>query len=819
MKDSGAVDLFISDDLELCREMSSGSHRATDFVFFLSEDDADVDQIFDQGWADAVVERSRAHTTIRNVLPLVAKGSPALARREAGHLRLALDVADVGFWTLNLMTGAASRSLKHDQIFGYEQALPNWTYDQFLNDHVHPDDREGVDLVFQQAMTNEGGGEFETRIYRRDNALRWIWVRCLVLQNPSREPVEMVGLIVDITSRKQAEASLLESQRSFREMADNSPVMVWVTEPDGYCSYLNQPWYEFTGQTPEDALGFGWLEAVHEDDRKVSGDIFAAANEKQVSFRLEYRIRHKDGTYRWAIDAASPRVGEDGSFLGYIGSVIDITSRKDAEEILKENDRQKDQYLAMLAHELRNPLAGISNAAQLLGQSDHAEQRRWSQQIIENQAHHLSRMLDDLLDVSRITRGKITLQPSVIDLTEVLKSAIQTARPMLVRKGHTLVTTIASGKFTLEGDRTRLEQIFVNLINNAGKYTNSGGRIEVACEQRGGNAEITITDDGTGMSAEFLPRAFELFVQGDRTLARSEGGLGLGLTLVKTLVELHGGRVLATSPGSGLGSRFVVTLPLDLTLEMVEPQSSEPLFGKADRRLLIVDDNVDSGTGLARLLEAKGFDVSLHHGGQEGIKAAHLSRPDAMLIDLGMPGLDGYQVARTLREEGFSETLLVAVTGYGEAEARARSRDAGFDFHFVKPVKLNLLMPVLNYRSHRVLLVEDNPVILKTTSLYLSGRGFRVRTAESAEAALKEFERFCPHTILCDINLEGQLNGIDFAQLVCSSPDRPSVTLVAMSGDSSEQTRGAALKAGFKSFLTKPVRLPDLENLLRRSRT
>jgi PAS domain S-box-containing protein len=382
----------------------------------------------------------------------------------------------------------------------------------------------------------------------------------------------------------------------------------------------------------------------------------------------------------------------------------DITDRKrDAEarqqllEKLKEADRRKDEFLAMLAHELRNPLAAIANAAQLARLSSVPGHQEWSQGVIAAQVKNLARMIDDLLNVSRITRGKIQLRKEPIRLAAVINSAIEATRPVLEERRHRLILDLTTEPLVVQGDPTRLEQVFVNLLNNAAKYTEPEGQIAVAARCRDGDVVVSVEDNGIGMSAELLASAFDLFTQGDRAIARTEGGLGIGLTVVKSLVELHGGSVQGRSDGPGKGSCFTVRLPLATGRPAADAGGPDPGEGAARRgaRVLVVDDNLDTARGLIRLLEIMGHDALMTHDGPSAIVQARAYRPSIVLLDIGLPGMDGYQVARALREDGFDRTLIIAVSGYGEPSTQARSREAGFDHYLVKPVDLEALVSLI----------------------------------------------------------------------------------------------------------------------------
>jgi signal transduction histidine kinase/ActR/RegA family two-component response regulator len=375
--------------------------------------------------------------------------------------------------------------------------------------------------------------------------------------------------------------------------------------------------------------------------------------------------------------------------------------RKRAEEALREADRRKDEFLAMLAHELRNPLAPISNALHVvrLRGDDRDDGVREAWEIMERQVEHMVRLVDDLLDVGRITRGKITLQKQPVDVATVVSRAVEGSRPLIDARRHRLEVVLPAGPLRVEGDPTRLAQVVWNLLNNSAKYTPEGGRITLAAERGRGEVALRVRDTGMGIPAEALPTIFDLFTQAERTLDRAEGGLGIGLTLVRRLTELHGGAVEAHSEGPGRGSEFVVRLPL--LPEEAPAAAAAPRDGRRDRppprrRVLVVDDNTDSAASLTMLLRLIGHEAHAAHDGRAALGAVEAYRPELVLLDIGLPVLDGYEVARNIRAEAkYDGVVLAALTGYGGEEDRRRSQVSGFDHHLVKPVDLRALQALL----------------------------------------------------------------------------------------------------------------------------
>ncbi|HYR34526.1 MAG TPA: response regulator [Burkholderiales bacterium] len=367
----------------------------------------------------------------------------------------------------------------------------------------------------------------------------------------------------------------------------------------------------------------------------------------------------------------------------------EIQRSRQAEEELQDANRRKDEFLAMLSHELRNPLAPIRNAVELMRRIGAAEQRLvMARDVIDRQVTHLARLVDELLDVSRISQGKIVLKKEAVELSKIVAHSVETVRPMIDQREQRLSVEVSARPVWLLGDFARLSQVIANLLNNASKYTPEGGRIRLSATAGEGFATIVVEDNGSGIDAELLPRVFELFVQGERGLDRSQGGLGIGLTLVKRLVELHQGRVDAHSEGAGRGARFKVALP---SISAVQPEvAPAPAAGPSrdvyGRRVLVVDDNLDAAESTAAYLRLEGHEVKTVGDGNEALSSVRVFAPHVIVLDIGLPGLDGYAVARQLRERGdTSHALLIAVTGYGQKDDRQRATEAGFDYHFVKP--------------------------------------------------------------------------------------------------------------------------------------
>jgi CheY-like chemotaxis protein len=363
---------------------------------------------------------------------------------------------------------------------------------------------------------------------------------------------------------------------------------------------------------------------------------------------------------------------------------------------LKEADHRKDQFLAMLGHELRNPLAPIRNAVSIMRNLGPDESDlNWCRDVIERQTDHLTRLVDDLLDVSRVSRGKIQIEQGIVDLSVAAQQGVEICRPLIDSRRHELTMSLPTAPVLVKGDLTRLSQVIANLVNNAAKYTDEGGKIEVILEgDDNAKAVIRIRDNGRGLDPEAIPNLFQLFYQAEINLDRSDGGLGVGLALVRSLVEMHGGAVEATSAGRGQGSEFIVRLPRTEALTSV----FEPVQEKAaarSLRILVVDDNCDAAKSLSMMLNILGHTTSVAHEGHSAVATALREQPDVVLLDIGLPGMNGYEVCRELRRQGLNSELIVAITGYGQENDRQLAQDAGFDAHLVKPVGLTVIEKLL----------------------------------------------------------------------------------------------------------------------------
>jgi PAS domain S-box-containing protein len=528
---------------------------------------------------------------------------------------------------------------------------------------------------------------------------RWVEATARPIRAPDGRVVEVMLIHEDVTERVLAERQLRASEAQFRTITDAMPQMVWSTLPDGYHDYYNRQWYEFTGVPQGSTDGEAWNGMFHPDDQAHAWEVWRRSLRTGEPYEIEYRLRHRSGEYRWVLGRALPVRNEQGEIVRWMGTCTDIHEQKRARDELLATNRRKDDFLAMLAHELRNPLAPISTAAHLLRAAPaDAQKVARSAEIIERQVRHMTELVDDLLDVSRVTRGLVELERRPVELKAVLGNAIEQVRPLIEARGHQLTTRMPSGDVFVLGDRTRLVQVVSNLLNNAAKYTPPNGSISLSLAV-GDEVEVRVADNGMGIDALLLPHVFDLFTQGERTPDRAQGGLGLGLALVRSLVELHGGRVAAQSEGHGRGTAFTVTLPLLDAATSAAPaaqQRSEPARAAQGLRMMVVDDNKDAAETLGMLLESLGHEVHVMHDPQQALEAIGAGAVDVFVLDIGLPGMDGYALARQLRAHGNARgATFIALTGYGSAEDRQRGSDAGFDHFLVKPADIGELARLL----------------------------------------------------------------------------------------------------------------------------
>jgi PAS domain S-box-containing protein len=589
-----------------------------------------------------------------------------------------------------------------ERIFGY---TPGEAVGQSITLIIPPERLDEERNILARLCRGERVEHFETERMAKDRRRLDISLTISPIRNVEGRVVGASKVARDVTARKRTEQALRESEERRRQLADNLPSgFIYQILHGPHCSrrftYVSGGVEVLCGVTPAEVVAdpMSLYGLIAEDDQARVRATEEEALRDRRPFDCQFQLRC-GGRARWLHCRSAPR-DQPGGFVVWDGIAVDITERVKMVEALREADRKKDDFIALLAHELRNPLAPIRNGLQVMrlaaGDQGAVAQARG---MMERQLGHMVRLIDDLLDVSRINRNKMELRRTRVVLADVVSSAVETARPIIDAEGHDLIIALPQRPVYLDADLTRLAQVFSNLLTNSAKYTERGGRIWLSAERRGGEVAVAVRDNGIGIPSESLASIFDMFAQVDRPTERSTGGLGIGLALVKGLVEMHGGKVTAESGGQGQGSTFTVTLPA-LTAQ-AEP---EPVAGSGNgqavagpsRRILVVDDNRDGADSLAMLLRLLGHEVRTAHDGVEAVETAEAFRPQLVLMDVGMPRLDGYEATRRIREQTWSQAVtIIALTGWGQEGDRMRSQEAGCDGHLVKPVDLSALETIL----------------------------------------------------------------------------------------------------------------------------
>ena len=548
---------------------------------------------------------------------------------------------------------------------------------------------------------------------RKDRSQFWASVAITALRDETGKLKGFARITRDLTERKAAEEGLRSREERFRAITQSANDAIIAADESGLIISWNKAATAIFGYSEAEVLGQPLTmlmpDRYQELHRSGLARQHSTGESRVIGRTVELEGRRKDGSEFPVELSLATWHSEEGQF--YSGILRDITERKHKEQVLREmeriqaqadilaeSNRRKDEFLAMLSHELRNPLAPILNAVHLLRLESHDNANlQHATAIIDRQAAHLTRLVDDLLEVSRISTGRIRLKQEILDLRSIAERAVEVVRPMIMQRRHDLALSLGSAPLWLHADATRLEQVIVNLLANAAKYTNDAGQIRLSIEQDGDEAVLRVADSGVGIAHELLPVIFDLFTQAERSLDRSQGGLGIGLTIVQRVVEMHGGKVEAVSAGLGHGSEFIVRLPIASSPAGTIHRPSEAEPSAVRTRVLVVDDNQDSADTLAILLRRAGHDVRACYGGQEALQFASTFHPDVILLDIGLPEIDGYEVARRFRQDPqFAAVRLIAITGYGQEADRQKSFEAGFNEHLVKPIDPQRIYEVLS---------------------------------------------------------------------------------------------------------------------------
>jgi PAS domain S-box-containing protein len=572
-------------------------------------------------------------------------------------------------------------------------------------------DEEVICDILDKLKAGEKLAEYPARLRCKDGSIRHVLIDSSVMWRDG-EFVHTRCITRDVTARKEAEMQLSQARAQLDAALEAGSIATWTWDIGENRLYADQKLARLFDLSASDADGGSlakYVAHIQPDDVKRVMATLARAVETGEEYNADYRVIHDNGAVRWVSARGRAQRDEAGRAVRMPGVLVDITERKRLEEELRvrleqlaEADRRKDEFLATLAHELRNPLAPIRNSLEILKvPALDASIAQRTRDVMERQVHHLVRLVDDLLDVSRVMRGKIDLRREPLELATAVSRAVEMSQSLIEAQHHTLNVSIPENAVTVHADAVRLTQVIGNLLANSAKYTEANGHIWLSIAAEGPWAVLRVRDDGVGIAADMLPHVFDLFVQGDHALTRSAGGLGIGLTLVKNLVEMHGGTVEAHSAGPGTGSEFIVRLPLLAHAPAPKTQPSDARrAATAPLKVLVVDDNRDAAQSLATLLHLHGHEVHVAYDGASAIALATDRPPNVVFLDIGMPGLDGYEVARRLRAlPQLDATVLAALTGWGQEGDRRRTAEAGFDHHIVKPPDSEAILSLMENLS------------------------------------------------------------------------------------------------------------------------
>lgn len=708
------------DGFEVARLIRAGTRNSgTPILFVTAGDDADEAMLsaYHLGAVDFLAKPLRAEVLQAKVGVFVElyRSREELRAQRDERLRLATEASGVGVW---MWQPDIDRLVwEHAWIWdmvGAPRGSPAPGSAAFRDEFVHPDDRAAFQSALEGALAGDQPLFFQGRIHRRsDGQLRWLELRGRLQPARGQRPRQVLGTIADITEPKLAQERLRISEERYRtlfEAMDEGFCLIQVLR-DAQGRPIDYRFLEanaaFTVHTGlADPIGRTALELVPGlDPHWLSIYDRVARTGEAERFVEEARAMH-----RW-FDVYANRLGGAGSDNVAV-LFSDITARLRSEQELRrladelaEANRRKTEFLATLAHELRNPLAPLSNGLQLMKLALREPQMlEKTRTMMERQVQHMVHLVDDLLDVARISTGKVELRRQRIDLKTAVAAAVEISASLLEGAGHELSIELPDEPLPLEADATRLTQVVSNLLNNAAKYTPAGGAIRLSARRDGDAVQLAVTDNGIGLAPDALAKVFEMFTQVPGPDGRPQGGLGIGLSLVRSLVMLHGGTVSASSPGPGQGSTFTVRLPLAAAAPADRDDAAVGKENPSMEKLnvLVVDDNVDAAESLGLLLEMEGHTTHLAHDGKQALALAPRIKPDIIFLDIGLPDLSGYDVARQLRADpGLQRTMLVALTGWGTQDDRRRSDEAGFDRHLTKPAELPAVEKLLQAASDR----------------------------------------------------------------------------------------------------------------------
>ena len=643
----------------------------------------------------------QANAALQEEVEVRLSAEAALARASL-RLQSMMGAAEIGGWVWDLRTNEVTVDHNFATLYGRTDESEYRGEVPIFKDQIHPDDLPAMLSANDIAKQTGALNSVEYRIVRADGSVRWVVNRGKAQFDEAGKPTLLSGLIIDITARKLAEQALRDSEKLYRAVGESIEYGVWLCDAAGRNIYASDSFLRLIGMSQKECNDLGWVNALHPDDVRATVVAWNETVRAGGPWYREHRVRGTDGRFHPILAQGVPIRDDRGQITGWAGINLDISRLKHTEEALREADRRKDEFLATLAHELRNPLAPIRHAVRILDSAAaDATQHRWGREVIARQVRHMAWLLDDLLDVSRITRGQLDLKKDYVDLRTIVEMAVETARPLIEAKHHTLAVNLPEDAVKLEADPLRLSQVISNLLTNAAKYTDAAGRIALSAVLEHTELVIRVKDSGIGLTPATIPGLFTMFSQVNSAIDRAEGGLGIGLALVKGLVALHGGQVSASSEGLGRGSEFTVRLPQGV----VSPESAsrdaipcpaQPAVERKRGKVLVADDNRDAAATLAAVLEMAGYEVVIAYSGEEALEVGARARPQVVLLDIGMPGMTGYETARRMRLEAWGRrALLIAVTGWGQDDDKRKAQSAGFDQHLTKPVDPDEIETVL----------------------------------------------------------------------------------------------------------------------------
>jgi PAS domain S-box-containing protein len=646
------------------------------------------------------------------------------AERDDARTRLAaaMQAAEVATWVWAV---PGDRPFGDDSLAEMFELLPTDDRQEAVGRYLqslHPDDLPRVRKTLADALASDVATyETEYRVAKPDHSWRWLSSRGRIDRDANGRPLRVIGVVLDITSRKQDELAVLEAQQEteerLRHLADTLPQLVWISRADGQSEFYNKRWYDYVGRTASQSAVDG--ESLHPDDRRPSANRWSHALSTGEPYEIECRVKRTDGEYRWFLCRALPLRDREGKITKWFGTCTDIHEQKrnvelrerilkeerTAREIAERNNRMKDEFLATLSHELRTPLNAIVGWAELMKMHQDSETLREGAEVIERNARIQTQLIEDLLDMNRIVSGKIRLEMKPTDPATFVLAALETVAPTARASGVDLRSDVPQGLGQVLADASRMQQVVWNVISNAIKFTPPGGSVRTQLKRADSQIQISIADTGQGIEPEFLPHVFERFRQADASTARRHGGLGLGLSIVKQLTELHGGSVRANSEGRNMGATFTITLPIQSAVPILidpgihdgdgEKHADDGPQRLAGVNVLLVDDEPDAREVIARMLRAHGATVIPAASGSEALQLSRERNHDVLVSDIGMPGMDGYELLQQIRQSRdprLERMPAVALTAFARSEDRLRALRAGFQVHVAKPVRPSELL-------------------------------------------------------------------------------------------------------------------------------